>query len=86
MLSPKLEAQDDNDRIPHMYRQERLCLYLPNNGEWAPSKPIATTIVPWTAVWLYYYEVWRATGEWLGGGEEPGESVTYYRERFDDRD
>ena len=29
------------------------------------------TIVPWASLWLYYYEVWHATGEWLGGGEHP---------------
>jgi hypothetical protein len=81
--SPKLEARDGCDTIPHMYGQERLCLYLPNTGEWSSKKPLAMTIVPWTAVWLHYYEVWRATGEWLGGGEEPGESVTYRREQTD---
>jgi hypothetical protein len=29
---------------------------------------IATTIIPWLALWLYYYEVWLATGHWEGGG------------------
>jgi hypothetical protein len=29
---------------------------------------VADTTVPWTALWLYHYEVWHATGEWLGGG------------------
>ncbi len=52
-----------------MYDQKRLCLYLP--GQWSGEKPIAVTIVPWASVWLYFYEVWRATGEWLGGGVEP---------------
>ena len=31
---------------------------------------IATSIVSWLAVWLVYYEIWRTTGEWLGGGIE----------------
>jgi len=22
-------------------------------------------------LWLYYYEVWHLTDEWLGGGEHP---------------
>ena len=30
--------------------------------------PLANTIVPWVADWLYYYEVWLFTGEWEGGG------------------
>lgn len=27
---------------------------------------IAKTILPWTALWLYYYELWLDTGKWLG--------------------
>ena len=34
---------------------------------------IADTIVPWTCEWLIHYEIWLATGEWHGGGEEPNE-------------
>ena len=30
---------------------------------------IVDTIVPWTAEWLLHYEVWLATGEWLGDGD-----------------
>lgn len=29
---------------------------------------ISDTIIPWVADWLLYYELWLATGEWLGGG------------------
>jgi len=32
---------------------------------------VATTIVPWTSLWLRHYEVWHVTGEWWGGGEHP---------------
>ena len=32
---------------------------------------IADTIIPWTQEWLYYYEMWLATGEWYGGGHAP---------------
>ena len=24
------------------------------------------TIVPWTAEWIVFYELWKITGEWLG--------------------
>jgi len=71
VLQPQLHAREEGGRIPHMYGQDRLCLYLPGTGEWSPSKPIAVTIVPWASLWLYFYEVWRATGEWWGGGIEP---------------
>ena len=84
VLSPKLEPRADTDRIPHMYGQERLCLFLPGTGQWSSAKPLAVTIVPWASLWLYFYEVWRATGEWLGGGEEPDDQITYRRDQDDE--
>ena len=54
-----------------MYGQERLCLYLPGSGEWSSELPLGRTFLPWISLWLYFYEVWHATGEWLGGGLEP---------------
>ncbi len=71
---PKLVCRSVRDTIPHMYDQERLCLYTPGLGEWESTRPIATTIIPWTSLWLYYYEIWHGTGEWLGGGHEPSDS------------
>ena len=61
--------------IPHRYRNESLCLYLPGSGEWTAGKYLANTIIPWIVLWLHYYEYWQATGIWFGGGthEEPKE-------------
>lgn len=52
----------------HRYDSEggRLCLYWPDEWIWRPSESLAQTIVPWTALWLYYYELWLVTGDWLG--------------------
>jgi hypothetical protein len=66
VLQPALRRRRNDEPIPHMYEQEHLCLFLPNTGEWEPESLIATTIVPWASLWLYFYEVWHATGEWLG--------------------
>jgi hypothetical protein len=55
-------------RIPHTYSTEEPCLFYPNGTAWRSDMKIAFTIIPWLALWLYYYEVWRATGDWLGGG------------------
>ena len=33
---------------------------------------IDQTIVPWTALWLFYFEEWLFSDEWKGGGEHPG--------------
>lgn len=63
------------DRIPHRYSDESLCLYLPDAEEWQKSMYLADTIVPWTAEWLIHYELWHATGEWHGGGIHPGEAA-----------
>ena len=71
ILSPQLQGRSDYPLIPHVYPGNQPCLYLPGAGEWDPGKFIAATILPWTSLWLYYYEVWHATGEWLGGGVHP---------------
>jgi len=80
--SPEVWVKGDNlekiDAIdfPHIYETDkernmvRICLYLPGQ-DWDKSKYISSTIVPWTVEWLYFYEVWLATGKWCGGGIHP---------------
>ena len=69
-----LENLDHID-FPHNYdidienKMVRICLY--RYSEFTSSKLLANTIVPWTIEWLYFYELWLTTGEWLGGGEHP---------------
>lgn len=70
VLSPKLASREEGVPIPHTFAADRICLHL--TEEWDSSLYIHETIVPWTSLWLYYYEIWHATGEWLGGGHEPG--------------
>lgn len=71
VIAPVLRDRGDGVRIPHRYSDGTLCLYRPAYGEWKAKDFIADTIVPWTALWLYDYEVWLATGQWHGGGEHP---------------
>jgi hypothetical protein len=66
VLDPILDP-GHRDRLPHVYDGDRLCLYTP--GEWDRSMQIATTIIPWTAEWLFHYELWKATDHWAGGGD-----------------
>lgn len=57
-------------QLPHVYEgvtQSWLCLHL--EDQWDPTRPIATTVVPWAAEWLFHYELWLATGEWTGSGD-----------------
>lgn len=49
---------------PHCFADGSLCLFWPAEWRWRPSESLAATLVPWTALWLYHYEVWQVTGEW----------------------
>jgi hypothetical protein len=70
VLSPQL-IERDGVSIPHTFPGKRLCLYLPGAGEWSREMHVAETIIPWTSLWLYHYELWHATGKWHGGGVHP---------------
>jgi len=61
VISPPL-APD----APHLYSDGTLCLYWPKEWMWQQNKLVAEFILPWTASWLYYYELWLDTGKWLG--------------------
>jgi len=70
VVEPKLRSRPDKV-IPHTYPGERLCLWWPgarSERKWSPNALIRETIVPWTSLWLYYYEHWLVTGTWGGGG------------------
>lgn len=69
VLDPRLVPREEGGKVPHTFGPSRICLHL--NEEWDPSLYIHQTIVPWTILWLYHYEMWHATGEWHGGGHEP---------------
>jgi len=69
VLKPRLLRRVIRQRIPHTFLDGSLCLHI--REDWNPAMFVADTIVPWTSLWLFYYEVWRAIGEWLGGGHEP---------------
>ena len=69
VLNPKLRG--NGKKIPHTYSQDRPCIYHPKYNEWKKSDYISDSIIPWLSLWLYYYEIWKVTGEWLGGGKHP---------------
>ncbi len=70
--APQLETRE-GEQIPHLYSQQKkqLCLWRPKYQEWSRRMWIAHSILLWASAWLFFYEVWYATGEWLGGGEHP---------------
>ena len=72
VVSHNLRELSGGRTPPHLYHDpERLCLYMPSTGEWDPTQRLDQTIVPWSFLWLAYFEHWLATNEWGGGGEHP---------------
>jgi hypothetical protein len=50
----------------HIYGCGALCLYDPLQIPWRRSHNVHETIIPWTAEWLVYYELYLVCGKWLG--------------------
>jgi len=67
---PRILAEFVRRILPHNYGGTplKLCLYFPGSGEWKSSQPLATTILPWTSMWLAFFEDWLVTDVWSGGG------------------
>jgi hypothetical protein len=67
MLDPVMEMREG--KYPHhILKHNRLCLYYPKFKEWMPHMFLADTIIPWSSLWLYYYDHWLKYDKWLGGG------------------
>lgn len=77
VVTPNLQALAGDRRIPHLYDQERgrLCLYLPKTGEWHDRRLLVDTMVPWSLLWLLYFEEWLVSDEWKGGGVHINQSA-----------
>lgn len=68
VVKPHVSLYWEDKKVPHLYPSGSLCLYYPKYGEWDYTSSWADTLIPWTSLWLFYYELWQETGEWLGGG------------------
>ena len=68
VLAPKLVPREPGGALPHIYPGNSLCLFHPRYREWSAKVSIARTTIPWTVEWLFHYELWHLTGEWVGGG------------------
>lgn len=66
---PKVRIKDPQI-IPsadiHMYGTGALCLYQPAEDPWKSSDNIHEKIIPWTAEWLVFYELYLMCGKWFG--------------------
>jgi len=78
---PKVKVLEPTlvEKPPHYYHQLGcLCLYKPDNFNWTATKPISNYIIPWTSCWLYFYEVWKGNGIWLGPEASHGINTEKY--------
>jgi hypothetical protein len=67
IMHPRLDQMCSGRPIPHLYNigpPARPCLYFPGDNDWAPSMPVATTILHYLVGWLSAFEFWDATGKW----------------------
>jgi len=56
-----------NSKAHHIFQNKKsLCLFHPDDYKWNEDISIRKEIIPWAFMWIYFYEVWLRTGEWLG--------------------
>lgn len=68
VTNPKIDVVWKGNKVPHQYRDGSLCLFYPEYNEWNYKDRWADSLIPWISLWLFYFEIWDETGEWLGGG------------------
>lgn len=68
---PLIKTELNGKKAEHLYKDGSLCLFFPKAKEFDSKKLIVDYIVPWIALWLFFYEIWLVTGCWKGGGIHP---------------
>lgn len=79
-------------RPPHIWPQfsDAMCFYKPYDDGLTYDVDIAKTVIPWIIKWLASYEIWLATGTWVGpqahpsGGREASSTSEWPRLEFGD--
>lgn len=74
LIGDNIQGLDRQDFPHHFYKdctQKRVDLCLHLAYEFNSGMLISDTIIPWAVEWLYFYEIWLATGTWCGGGKHP---------------
>lgn len=68
VVNPKISRVENGKNVPHLYSDGSLCLFYPKYNEWNYTDSWAETLIPWASLWLFYFEIWKETDQWLGGG------------------
>jgi hypothetical protein len=69
ILTPHIEPKS----AIHMSRNGDLCLYHSSSQPWLGTENLHATIIPWTAEWFVFYELYLSEGQWLGPEAPHGE-------------
>lgn len=70
ILTPEIKPE----RHLHFYKDGTLCLYDWREQPWQRHWHLTDTVIPWTAEWLLFYELFLLTGKWLGNSAAHGTS------------
>jgi hypothetical protein len=71
VLEPVLKQRLPDQPVAHTNGLTEPCLFTREHGDWNQSMYVGQTIVPWLMEWLVFFEIWRVTGTWFGGGTLP---------------
>jgi len=70
VIEPILEINLKKEKLPHYFiHKGLLCLHFKDFDYY--NDYLSDTIIIWITWWLYFYEIWFVTGNWLGGGRHP---------------
>ena len=72
-VTRRMEIHTYGMKYHQHYKKEllKLCLVRPMKNEWDTSIALMDSYIPWAAEWTEFYELWKLTGAWHGGGEHP---------------
>lgn len=76
LIDPPLQNRIEDGveiRPPHIWKQfnDAMCFYKPWDDGLDYDVDIARTVIPWIIKWLAAYELWLATGTWVGPQAHP---------------
>lgn len=72
IIEPELRLFPGKKSLPHVFNNsgDPLCLFF--FYEFNNRKDLLSeTVIVWVTWWLYYYEIWLQTGEWVARGTHP---------------
>jgi hypothetical protein len=90
IVEPDLKGLAGDRQLPHVYPYAGagtlLCLWHPKNKEWNATMRLSDTYIPWTLRWLWYFEDWLSSDDWVGEGVHPDAARRIYGVRSQNKE